>query len=290
MWGISLSIFSALLFALGDIGKKILSKDTHPLQITWIPVSFGVIIGLIYFGISGVDHPNSLEILPWAILSGFLLLIVELVFLKSISSGELSLIMPLTAFVPLFSGILAWFFHAETPSYTALIGVAIILIGSWLMFADISDRRNIFRPFVKMFQDQAARYMIYFCAIDAVFVNIMNHGGDLSSAPYFLWITLIFESLFLSLILLKYGLNPLAPIQKNPRLSLGTGLAWSIGMLTIFESLSHTLIAHSMAAARVHTIFVVVLSYLIFKENDFKKRVLTSVLMIIGVLILILGS
>jgi len=290
MFGIILSVFSALLFAFGDVGKKILSKDIHPFQITWIPVNFGILIGLIYYGFNGIDHSNTLDILPWAVLSGLLLLVVELVFLKSISSGELSLIMPLTAFVPVFSGTIAWFFHAESPTYTALLGVSILLIGSWLMFADTSDWRNIFRPFARMFQDVAARYMLYFCAIDAVFVNVMNHGGDLSSAPYFLWLTLICESIFLSIILAKNKLNPLYPIKKYPAVTLGTGLAWSLGMLAVFESLTHTLIAYSMASNRVHTIFIVLLGYLIFKEQDFKKRILTSILMVIGVFILILGS
>ncbi len=290
MSGIILAILSALAFAFGDIGKKILSDRFHPWVITGIPVGFGVVLGAVYYAIMGLPAAVSGQVLVLAGFSGALLLLVELRFLKSISSGEMSLVMPLTALVPFFSAVIAWFSHGELPSFMSAIGIMILLTGSWAMFADSSDWRNFLRPFTRMFSDPASRYMLEFCVLDAIFVSVMNYGADFVPASYFLWITLIFELLLLSVLLVAKKLNPLVPFINRPIITLGTGFFWSLAMILIFEAMVLTMVAHATAANRVHTVFIVLLSYLIFKEQDFKKRLLTSIFMVIGACLLILGS
>jgi drug/metabolite transporter (DMT)-like permease len=290
MLGIIFAIVSALAFAFGDIGKKLLSNNFHPWVITAIPVGFGVTLGAIYYLFIGVPAEIYPRILGLAAISGVLLLLVELRFLKSISSGEMSLVMPLTALVPFFSAVIAWFSHGELPSLTSAIGILILISGSWAMFADSSDWRHIFRPFTRMFSDPASRYMLEFCVLDAIFVSVMNYGADFVPASYFLWLTLIFELLFISLLLISKRLNPIAPFIIQPKITFGTGLFWSLAMILIFEAMALTMVAHATAANRVHTVFIVLLSYLLFKEQEFKKRLLTSIFMVIGVCLLILGS
>jgi drug/metabolite transporter (DMT)-like permease len=294
MLGIILSVLSALGFAFGDICKKKLSVDTDIFTISWIPSVFGLIIGAIYFYLIGIpqlgDISEVTQIVFLAVVSSISLILVEVWFLKSIRAGELSLVMPLTAFIPVFGGLLAWISTGEEPTFAALIGILILLIGSWLMFADASDWKHIFRPFTKMFSEPASRYMLEFCLLDAVFMNLMNHGGDRSSPSFFLWLTLIFQVVILSGILLIRRVNPVASVLARPLSSVGLGIGWSVGMMAILQSLTHTMVAYAMAANRVHTIFIVLLSRWILKEHDFQKRLLTSILMVVGVLILILGS
>jgi drug/metabolite transporter (DMT)-like permease len=131
--------------------------------------------------------------------------------------------------------------------------------------------------------------MILFSVLYGVLVNIMNSGGDRSSGIYFLWLVLIAEWLVLSAAMLTRRLNPLPAICANKRTTLLTGTCWALGMGFFFESLSHTLISYAMAAKCTHTIFIVILGYLIFHDNDFRKRLGASILLFAGLSILFLG-
>jgi drug/metabolite transporter (DMT)-like permease len=85
-------------------------------------------------------------------------------------------------------------------------------------------------------------------------------------------------------------INPWPPIRANRRTAVLTGLFWALGMGFFFESLSHTMVAYAMAAKCTHTIFIVVLGYLIFNEHDFRKRLSASALLVLGLCVLLLGN
>lgn len=289
MVGILLSILSALCFALGDVGKKVLSARLHPYVVNWIPVTFGVLLGGIVFGTSGAPPITGGSLLPLAAIGGVLLFFVELAFLRSIRDAEISLVMPLTAFVPIVSGLIAWGAHGEAPSSGAFIGIAVIVLASWIMFAESGDWRQVLRPFQRMLDDPSARCMLLFSVLNGIFVNLMNSGGDRSSGSYFLWLVLIAEWLVLTGLLLVRRINPLPMVRANKSLALLTGTFWALGMTAFFESLSLTMVAYAMAAKCSHTIFILLLGHFIFREHDFRKRLAASLLLVAGLCILLLG-
>lgn len=290
MFGILLAILSALFFACGDVGKKSLSLRIHPYVVNWIPVSFGVILGAIFFATVPPPLVATNDLFWLALGGGIFFFFVELTFLWSIRDGEISLVMPLTAFVPIVSGVIAWFISGEAPSEAAFVGIGIIVLASWLMFAESGDLRQALRPVQRMLSSRAARAMLLFSVLNGIFVNLMNYGGDRSSGVYFLWLVLIIDWIVLTGVMVLRRINPWPPIRANRRTALLTGLFWALGMGFFFESLSHTMVAYAMAAKCTHTIFIVVLGCLIFNEHDFRKRLSASALLVLGLCVLLLGN
>jgi drug/metabolite transporter (DMT)-like permease len=287
MTGIALSIIAALLFAFGDVGKKKLSESIHPYVISWIPVTFGVILGSLYFSYYGFPAHDITPVVPYILIAGVLLVTIELVFIRSISIGELSLVLPIMSFIPILSGLFAWFLTGEAPSLLAFIGMLITVVASWLIFADTSDLKHVLRPFRRMFSEESPRLMLLFCLLNGIFVNVMNIGGDEITSMYFLWLVLIFEWLILNVLILLRGVDPISALAQKPALGLATGACWAGGMAFLFESLSRTLVSYSLAAFRTHTLFGILLGYLFFKERDLEKRISAAILMMVGITILL---
>jgi drug/metabolite transporter (DMT)-like permease len=190
--------------------------------------------------------------------------------------------------VPVVSGLVAWGIHSEEPSLGAVIGITIIVLASWLMFAESGDWKQVLQPFRRMLDDSSARYMLIFSVLNGVFVNLMNSGGDRSSGTYFLWLVLIGEWFVLTTLLALRGISPLPPLRANLSTALMTGTFWALGMVAFFESLSFTMVAYAMAAKCTHTIFIVILGYFIFREHEFRKRLGASLLLILGLCVLLL--
>lgn len=287
MTGIALSIISALLFAFCDVGKKKLSESIHPYLISWIPVTFGVLLGCVYFSYYGLPVNDISAVVPYILIAAVLLVTLELVFIRSISVGELSLVLPIMSFIPILSGLFAWFLTGEAPSALAFIGMLITVVASWLIFADTSDLRHVLRPFRRMFSEESSRLMLLFCLLNGIFVNVMNIGGDQITSIYFLWLVIIVEWLILNGLIMFRGVDPISALSQKPILGLATGACWAGGMALFFESLSRTLVSYSMAAFRTHTLFGILLGYLLFKERDLEKRISAAILMLVGITILL---
>lgn len=289
MLGIILAIVAAFIQALGDIGKKKLTAIAPPALVNWIPVTFGVIAGGAFHLIYGFPLVNWETLAPVAMLAAALLILIEFRFVKAISSGDLSLVMPFTATIPIFSGLVAWGMSGEEPTRAALIGILVIVVGSWLMFANLRNWQSILEPFKQMIYQPAPRYALQFCFLNGFFINIMKMGGEQSSSLFFLWIVLIQEWIVLSIILAKQRVNPLAVVLSRPLLAIGTGIGWGLGIALVFVSISLTLVAYATAANRSHALFVVLLSYIILKEGDIKRRLVACSIMLIGVFIILFG-
>lgn len=289
MLGIILAIVAAFVQALGDIGKKKLTAIAPATLVNWIPVTFGVLMGAAYHLLIGIPEFSLNILAPTAILAAAFLILIEFRFVKAISSGDLSLVMPFTATIPIFSGLVAWFFSGEQPANSALIGILIIVVGSWLMFANLKSWRSVLEPFRQMIYQPAPRYALEFCFLNGFFINLMKYGGEQSSPLFFLWIVLALEWIMLCLLLVKQKVNPLTVIFARPLLALGTGVGWGLGIALVFVSISLTLVAYATAANRIHALFVVLLSYLILKEGEIKRRLFACSIMLIGVFIIILG-
>ena len=288
--GIALSILSALLFAGSDVAKKVLSASTPMFVVIWIPVTWGVLVGGSYFLIQGIPSFDSAVVFPLAIMSALILVLIEVLFMRVISRAEISLVVPLLSFAPITAGAFAWLVSGEVPAAGAYLGIALIVIASWLMYAEPRDRRALLRPLVRLLSDPNARLMLLLCLVDGIFVNLMHAGGKAAPPSFFVWLVLVFEWLVLTTTMVVRRITPHTAIIRTPTLVFATGFLWTAGMVAFFESLAHTIVAYSMAANRTHALFVVILGAYTFGEHELRKRLAAAALMVCGVAILIVSD
>jgi len=117
--GILLAILAALVQSIGDIGKKRISQIYHPFLVNWIPISIGLILNFTYLFIVGFPEVNWPDFLSCLLLAVILLVIIEIRFVKALTSGDLSLVMPFGSFIPVINSLYAWVLLGEEPTFIA---------------------------------------------------------------------------------------------------------------------------------------------------------------------------
>lgn len=290
MSGILIAIFASFIQSIGDVGKKRLSQLYHPYLVNWIPLSIGVVLNLTIIGLTGIPTFDLINFLSCLLLAVILLVIVEIRFVKALTSGDLSLVMPFGSFIPIINTAYAWVLFGEEPSSLAFVGIIIIFLGSWVMFSDLSKSGGLLAPLKAVFTQPGPRHMLILALWNGLFVLFMKMGSLQSSAMFFFTMVIVGELCVFSFLLLKEKINPLIPFKENLVLCLQTGIFWTIGLTMFFYALSITLVAYASAAQRTHAIFVVLLSHFLLKEGEIKKRLLGCVIMVLGVILILLPS
>lgn len=206
---------------------------------------------------------------------------------KSLKTIDLSVFGPLNSFKPVFAMIFGVFLLGEVPSTMGLIGVLVIISGSY--FLNYNPNGNVFRW-------QISRGLLFrFLAIALTSIAaIFSKKTILLSSPL---ITLIYWSVIGWPIsfLLVLKLNPLW--KKEVR-----GLIhhkWHLIMLCLsflalqfftLLTFEKVFVAYSLALFQLSSLVSVFLGYHVFKEKDIKYRLIGSIIMVLGsVLILLFG-
>ncbi len=136
MTWILLSIGAFFVWAVGNIlGKIIITKIAkHPLVYL---VIFNVIMGIITLLIlpfKGIYLPET-KILIYSIISGIIYVFAVMPYMYAIKNEEVSRVVPLWQFIPLFTLILATIFLNETLSFYSYIAFILLVTGGLLISA-----------------------------------------------------------------------------------------------------------------------------------------------------------
>jgi drug/metabolite transporter (DMT)-like permease len=214
---------------------------------------------------------------------GVLNVIATVLYMKAIKYSDLSITVPLVAFTPLFLLITSPLIVGEFPSLFGLIGVILIVIGSY--FLKFNRRHNGYlEPFKSLINEKGPRFMLIVAFIWSISSNV-DKIGVLNSNPV-QWITAM--SVFVSLMLTPFMLfgmkKDMGKFFVDLRVLLPIGFVYSFTILCQMTAISLTLVAYTISIKRTRAIFTVLWGYLIFKERDIKNRLLGSMIMVLGVL------
>lgn len=133
--GILLAIFTAFLWALFDvIRKKSLFFINEITVLLWIVLSqFIFFLIFLFFSDFQLDVKNYFS---YAVVLILLNLISLYFFLSVLKTGELSTYIPLLSFTPLFSAVYAHLILNEKLNYFQYIGIFLIILGAFLLYLD----------------------------------------------------------------------------------------------------------------------------------------------------------
>ena len=101
MIGIALAAASGVLLSFADAGKKHLTKAFSPELLILLMLSFGIATNLAWLNFQGVPSIAWESVWLPALLCGALAAVGELLFLYGLRGADLSIAMPLMAFLPL---------------------------------------------------------------------------------------------------------------------------------------------------------------------------------------------
>ncbi len=287
MFGVALAALSSIILATADAGKKELAKFYAPFQVGWVTLTAALLCNVTFLYLTNeLAIPSGYTFYLCTLACAVAATVGEIAFITAVSSADLSLVIPFSAFGPVGATLLSALILKELPSPFAFLGILIIVLGSYLISVDFKSRRGIFAPFRIAFT-KGPLCMLLATGCFSIMVTLQKFlARDVNSVLSFTSLVFVCVVVF-TLVLLWQGKNPLEPVLARPKHAIGMGICWAVGMTTLYVSLGFTLVAYASSASRIGMLFSVLLGYLFFNEKNILQRLLAGSVMIVGVVLVV---
>jgi drug/metabolite transporter (DMT)-like permease len=282
---LALSLICAFCLASSDAAAK------H-----WLRSAGARELVVIRLGLSGLlltpwvltfDLPElPLPFWAWIFLIVPLEIAAMLLYMKAIRDYPLALTVPYLAFTPALVVATGWFVLDEKVDGPGLLGILLIVSGSWLLNFEKYDRltlRTLLGPLRAILVNPGSRLMLATAAIYA----ITSVGGKSAMQ----WMPpeqfgAFYFALLGSVTLLLFGLTHPASLRVR-RHGLGPLLIvaglMAVMVVTHFMALAQVEAAYMIAVKRTSLLFGILYGALLFGERHLGRHLIAGVLMVAGV-------
>jgi drug/metabolite transporter (DMT)-like permease len=284
-------VFGRLLFSsVSNVyQKKLTHRGLHPF---YVVATTYLVLGLLATPLLGLVDYAALSDAFWVNVFFAALLDVGgwLFLVLSLSRTDLSVFGPLNAYKVIISMLLAVLFLGEIPSLQGVLGVLVILIGSFFLIPAKKSGTSAFLPLLLERGVQSRFLSILLFSIGTIFLkNSVVHGGPLA--------TLVFWSLLgLPMVLLSNAVFLPGGLRKGRSQSreqigpiLLIGVTVFVMQYLTLVLLSRMLVAYTLALFQLGMMLQVFLGHKIFKEEHLLRRLLACSVMVIGSVVVLLA-
>ncbi len=288
MPGIFLALASIIFLVLGDSGKKHYSTMLPLPVLIWTFLFVGVIINVLYILVLEVP-----VVLPHGLSYPVLIAVAavclgEIFFLKAVRSCDFSLVQPFRAAAPILALISSVVFFREIPSGGALVGIIVVLLGVYLMYAPSIAQGGILAPFRSLASDPGPRFMVLNQFFGVVAQSAQKAGGLVADPVVSFTLILAGTWAVFSFYLIAKRLSPFSPVTVKVLPGLyGSALFWAIGVTLIYLAANYTLVVYVFCIGQLQPVFALPVSKYFFKE-EIRSRIWPCVMMVGGVLLIVL--
>ena len=268
--------------------KKLAHNGLHPF---FIVMASYLVLGIICLPLLWAINPTQLNITFWInIFFAALLDMAGTLFLvMSLSKTDLSVFGPLNAYKIVISMLLAMLFLGEIPNFQGIVGVAVIVIGSFFLFPFSGGAST--RKLLHLFSEKGVQYrflsILLFSVGTLPLKNAVVSGGPLETTIFWCLIgfpfAVIVHTFFLKDNFSKDFKNSRDRVYSFLYLGILIFLMQYMTMLVF----SQMLIAYSLALFQLGMVLQVFLGYKIFNEGHLFRRLLTSLVMVAGSLLVL---
>ena len=281
MQWVLLSLLSAFGESFRDaLGKKVISQDTR-IAVLWLSLLFSLPWFIAAVSAEGVPIvPNSY----WVILlvGGALGALAQYLYVSALALSDLSLLLPLLAFTPVFMLLTSPLMIGEVPTLQGLSGVLLIVAGSYLM--NLTGRGSgLFAPFNALLSEAGARRMLAVAFIWSITANFDKVGIKMTSPAYWLLTVVAAIALFLTPLALSPKAQVLRTLRRHGIILVIAGSMFGVALLCQMTAVKLAPVAYVVSLKRTSAIFGVFFGYLFFRERKLRQRLIGASIMVIGV-------
>jgi len=235
-----------------------------------------------YFGltiIAFIFTPNPIftsEILVNILIMGLLGALGNYFIIKALSCGELSTLAPINSYKPVVALIIGIFLLKEIPAPIEIIAIFLIILGTFIL----TNSKFLF--------SKSCFYRILaliFSGTEAIFIKKIILLSDISST-FLYW---AFSGLVFSSIFVLFSKHKLKIAKSNIKYQLGLIVLIGLMQYSTNYVFSKINVAFALSIFQLSTILSVFLGINIFKEKGLIRKIIASIIMIFGAIILILS-
>ena len=283
-----LSIIAAILSASAAVmQKKVLFRE-KALSFAATLAIFNLVLAIPFFffiDFGSLSILNLFVLLFKSILGAFAFLFVML----GIKNLELSKALPLLVLTPGLVAFFAFFILGESISSFALLGMFLLLLGTYLLQLG-SGVLDPFRSFIKSKGQKYIIFALLLFTITSLLDKVLLKGFGLSLNAFMGFQHLFYGLVFILFVMFSGGFSTLRSSFKfNWKLILLVAfftIGYRYAHLSAVKSSSSVALALSMK--RTAMFFAVLFGGRLFHEGDYRRRVLATLIMVIGAILVIL--
>ena len=193
--------------------------------------------------------------------------------IKALSIGELSSLAPINSYKPIVAMIIAFFYLNEIPSLCSILGIFLIIIGTYILH------------YKKQSNLQAVLYRVtalIFSGTEAVFIKKIILITNVPTS-FVLWA--ISGLIFASIGLFMSKIKPNVPQFKTLLLLILSVTIMQYSTNYVFSKMN---VSYALALFQLSTLLSIFLGVNIFKEKGLIKKLIASLIMIVGAIVIIL--
>ena len=272
---------------LGNVFQKQLTANgNHPLVVNFLTYIFLSVICMFFiWNFSWQKLPgqfwlySTLGGIAGALGNGFLV--------KALQKGDLSVLGPINAYKSVIGIIVSIFLLREIPNAWGLAGIVLIICGSYFVLETGDESFSL--ALLKKPEIQFRIWAMILTAIEAVFVKKVILASSATIA-FRSWCC--FGAIFSFVLLFIYRIPV---IKEVKRITYADGIKYlfliiCIGTMQfstnyVFKNMD---VGYALSLFQLSIIISVLLGHRIFKEQDIRKKLIGSFIMIVGSVVIIL--
>lgn len=190
----------------------------------------------------------------------------------ALKQGELSVLGPINSYKAIVGMIFGIFLLHEYPNIYGLLGISLIIIGSYFI---LESPKALLRKDI-----QYRIYALIFTAIEAVFIKKVIILSSIASS----FIISSFLGAIFSYLIMRILENEKLhiPTKKNSIMYISTTLCFAIMTFTTAYVFKYMNVGYALSLFQLSIILNVILGYKLFNEKKLIKKLLGSLIILIG--------
>lgn len=282
------ALISAFFIALSNIaGKKALFK-VHAMEYrtTLKVLEIPLLLLLIPFLNFNIDPGDYIFIF----LIAFIAVVAGIFWAKAIKHSEISTVSPLQNLSPIFLVILSFIILKETVTLQQGIGIAILIIGTYVLEVD-HKISNLKEPILKIIKTRTIHFVLislFLYSLSAVGDKYMITSVDKVTYLFWVWMFMTIISLAISSIFYKGLKDVVYCIKKSGWIIFLAGLFSFISALAYFKALTMVMVSLLIPLKRLSTLFATLIGGELFHDHGLKLKAVACVILIVGALLVVL--
>jgi drug/metabolite transporter (DMT)-like permease len=266
--------------------KKLTTKGNHPLMVNFITYLLLSVV-CIFIALFIKWPVLTKDFWIYSILGGIVGALGNGFLVKALQKGDLSVLGPINSYKSVVGIVFGIFLLGEIPNIWGILGIALIICGSYFVL-DTTQERFSFALFKKK-EIQFRIWAMVLTAIEAVFVKKVILASSTTIA-FVSWCS--FGAIFSFLLLFIERLDLKSELKKIEKSDAGkyVYLIICIGIMqfTTNYAFDHMPVGYALSFFQLSTIVSVILGHKIFQEADILKKIVGSIIMVIGSVVIIL--
>lgn len=209
-------------------------------------------------------------------------------YVWALRDAPMSLALPYLAFTPVFTVLIAWILLGEQVAGLGVVGIALVVLGTFLLHAEprFDLRAAVLGPLRAFRSEIGVRLMFTVALIYSV--TTVTGKAAMQYMPSALFGAYYFVTLGIFALLVVTAARPrsVRVLMRRPGIHFLIGAWFAVMIVCHFLAIDRVQAAYMIAVKRSSILFSVVYGALLFGERDFAKRLFSSALLVLGMVLI----